>query len=138
MQRFHDVENNRLIYIDKEATKEFWEDHWLTEDFYQAVTLTPNSWVARTTKKYLRIGSTVLEGGCGRANFVYSLQNNGFKAVGLDFAPKTVELIKSAVPELNIKLGDVRLLPFEDGSFDGYWSMGVIEHFWNGYDNISK
>ena len=47
-------------------------------------------------------------------------------------------MIKSAVPELNIKLGDVRSLPFEDGSFDGYWSMGVIEHFWNGYDDISK
>ena len=137
MQRFYDVDNERLIYVDKEATKDFWDDHWLTEDFYKAATLTPNSWVARTTKKYLRRGSTVLEGGCGLANSVYALQNNGFKSVGLDFAPKTVKMIKSVVPELNIKLGDVRSLPFEDGSFDGYWSMGVIEHFWNGYDDIS-
>jgi SAM-dependent methyltransferase len=27
-------------------------------------------------------------------------------------------------------------LDFPDGSFDGYWSIGVIEHFWKGYGEI--
>ena len=27
-------------------------------------------------------------------------------------------------------------LPYPDNSFDGNWSFGVIEHFWNGYDAI--
>jgi SAM-dependent methyltransferase len=35
-----------------------------------------------------------------------------------------------------VQLADVRDLPFEDAFFDGYWSLGVIEHFWEGYQKI--
>lgn len=31
---------------------------------------------------------------------------------------------------------DVRKLQFADGFFDGYWSLGVIEYFWEGYNEI--
>jgi len=31
---------------------------------------------------------------------------------------------------------DVRKLNFPDHYFDGYWSLGVIEHFYKGYDEI--
>ncbi|MFW5798540.1 MAG: class I SAM-dependent methyltransferase [Planctomycetota bacterium] len=37
---------------------------------------------------------------------------------------------------MTIRHGDVRALPFDDGSFDGYWSLGVIEHFQQGYLDI--
>ena len=30
----------------------------------------------------------------------------------------------------------MRALPFPAEFFDGYWSIGVIEHFWEGYDAI--
>jgi ubiquinone/menaquinone biosynthesis C-methylase UbiE len=40
------------------------------------------------------------------------------------------------LPELSIDVGDLRRLPYPDNSFDGYWSFGVIEHFWNGYDEL--
>ena len=33
---------------------------------------------------------------------------------------------------------DVRNLNFDDGFFDGYWSLGVIEHFYEGYERIIK
>ena len=39
-------------------------------------------------------------------------------------------------PGLDIREGDVRALPFAAEFFDGYWSIGVIEHFWEGYDAI--
>ena len=41
-------------------------------------------------------------------------------------------------PALDIRLGDLRALPFENQSFDGYWSLGVIEHFWGGYQQIAE
>lgn len=138
MKRFYDADHQRLIYIGHAATEEFWDSHWKTDDFRRAVTATPNSWVAKTTRRFLSKGSRVLEGGCGPANHVYALQNQGFEAVGVDFAPKTVSLLKDAAPELDIRLGDVRSLPFENQSFDGYWSLGVIEHFWGGYQQIAE
>ena len=138
MERFYDEDKQRLIYISQSATEDFWDQHWETEDFRKAVTATPNSWVAKKTADFLQKGSRILEGGCGPANHVYSLKKQGFEAVGLDFAPQTVNCLQEVAPELDIRLGDVRSLPFEDSSFDGYWSLGVIEHFWNGYDQIAR
>jgi SAM-dependent methyltransferase len=78
----------------------------------------------------------VLEGGCGRERFVNALSQQGYKAIGIDFAPKTVARIKEAVPELDVRIGDVRSLPIDSGTLDGYISAVVIEHFWDGYDAI--
>ena len=80
--------------------------------------------------------SRILEGGCGRGQIVNVLKHQGYNPVGVDFAEKTVWKVNEAVPELDIRLGDVRNLPFEDNEFDGYISAGVIEHFWEGFDSI--
>ena len=138
MKRYFDHVYQRLIYIGHTATNQAWDRHWHTDDFRKMVTATPNSWIISTTRKYLPAGSRILEGGCGRGNHVFALQKNGFEAVGVDFAPKTVENLRKCAPELNIELGDVRALQFEDNAFDGYWSLGVIEHFWHGFEEIAK
>ena len=53
---------------------------------------------------------------------------------------KKMELkkIKLHWPQLDVSYGDVRALEFEDDSFDGYWSLGVIEHFPDGYEDIGQ
>lgn len=138
MQRYYDSKFDRLIYIGQAATDQFWDEHWETDDFRKAITSNPNSYVTKITKKYLSIGSRILEGGCGQANNVYALHKYGFDVIGLDYASETVKKIKLNAPELSIKLGDVRKLPFDDNYFDGYWSLGVIEHFWLSYDDIAS
>ncbi len=45
-------------------------------------------------------------------------------------------MLNSVAPHLDIRLGDIRSLPLEDESIVGYWSLGVIEHFYSGYDEI--
>ena len=39
---------------------------------------------------------------------------------------------------MDIRQGDVRSLELESDSIDGYWSIGVIEHFYEGYSDISR
>jgi len=95
-----------------------------------------NRFVLHYTNKYLPRGSRVLEGGCGIGHNVNTLFNNGYDAYGVDFAKETVSKVKQAVPELNIATGDVRQLDFDNDYFDGYWSLGVIEHFVSGYEAI--
>ena len=60
----------------------------------------------------------------------------GYQATGIDFAEQTVARVNAAAPELDVRCGDVRSLPFGDDTFAGYLSLGVIEHFWNGYGPI--
>jgi SAM-dependent methyltransferase len=127
-------ETERLVYLDSKATPEFWDARWRAEGRPPAVSASDP--VVTVTSRYLPPGAHVLEGGCGRANKVKAMADAGFRAVGVDFAQESVSQAKLDYPSLDIRLGDVRALDFPDGSFDGYWSIGVIEHFWKGYGEI--
>lgn len=137
--RFYDQKNNRLIYISAKADPNFWDTLWSADEtIKKTVFKHKNTYVSKITKKYLRPEEgTILEGGCGRGIYVASLFKNGYKVIGIDNAPKTVEALNKHVPELDIRYGDVHKLDFPDDFFAGYWSLGVIEHFWDGYDKIA-
>ncbi len=138
VRRYYEERHDRLVYIGRPTTTETWDDWWRTGALRRAVTAPRNWFVVGNTKKYLPLGARVLDGGCGRGDKVYALRRAGFDAVGIDFAPKTVHAVRAAVPEIPIICGDVRRLPFADASFDGYWSLGVIEHFFGGYGRILR
>jgi len=121
MNRYYDKQNNRLVYVGNKSNSEYWDMHWdkyTINKMYPAF-VSPFDYVINTTKKYLPLNSKILEGGCG-----------------VDYAKKTVDLVNKIKPELNIKFGDVQNLEFDDHTFDGYWSFGVIEHFYHGYERI--
>lgn len=126
--------SGRLIYLHEKATPEYWDTLWKTEG--KPPQTSANDDVVKVTRGYLPAGAAVLEGGCGRADKVKSMSDAGYRAIGLDFAASTVAQARLDYPNLDIRQGDVRALEFPDGSFDGYWSIGVIEHFWEGYDPI--
>jgi SAM-dependent methyltransferase len=133
--RVYDADARRLVYYGREADQSFWDEHWsgrLTEADIKRF----NVDVVRWTRKFLPKGSKVLDAGCGTAHSVWSLRESGYDAWGIDFALDTVEAVKAAVPDLQVIQGDVRALPFDDSSLDGIWSLGVIEHFPEGYGKI--
>lgn len=137
--RYYDKDNRQLIYIKEAATPDFWDRRWEDEKLKQSVLAgARDHFVYPTTKRYLKRGAKVLEGGCGKGQFVYSLQSKGYDAYGVDFAEKTITKIRSLFPNLKLSFDDVRSLHFPDATFDGYWSIGVIEHFPEGYDAIMK
>ena len=80
----------------------------------------------------------VLEAGCGAGQVVLGLRARGYDAHGLDNAPRVIEVLREAFPEVPFDLGDIRSLPYEDASFDGYVSLGVIEHFTSGQLEILR
>lgn len=137
--KYFDSKNNRLVFIQKSATPDFWDSHWNSNDFKKSVLKgSENKFIFNITKKFLKPGSKIIEGGCGNGHFVYSLHKNGYQTIGIDFACDTIKKIKKEFPELNVITGDVREIPFPDEYFDGYWSIGVIEHFYEGYEKIIK
>ena len=137
-ERFYDPINKRLIYIGSHPSDDFWDTHWAKQDFYSVLENQHNSLVVKESKRFIQQGAKILEGGCGIGQNVNALKKCGYDAFGIDFAPKTVALANDYAPDLKILEGDVRDLPFEDNSFDAYWSLGVIEHFYDGYKKIQS
>lgn len=139
--RLYNAPKNNIIYINENANSEFWDSFWNQngEDWIENYTKkkTLNDVRFRLFKKYLFKGAQILEGGCGRGQFVYGLSKLGFRCTGIDYAENTVKILNEHLPELDIKIGDItNLNEIPDSSYDGYYSGGVIEHFWDGYNDI--
>ncbi len=83
-------------------------------------------------QRYLPPGGTMLEGGCGRGQYVAYYSAQGATVVGLYFAREWLSSIHREMPQLPLCAGDVGALPFRDASFDLYYSGGVVEHFEGG------
>ena len=50
----------------------------------------------------------------------------------------TGTIVKKYAPELKVCIGDVGELPFKNRYFDGYWSLGLIEHYYYGFESMLK
>lgn len=135
----YDAPNKRLAMFTREATPEFWDEQWSKEKLLKDITSGNTyhflKWV---TMKYVQAGGRILEGGCGTGQVVYAMDTWGYEAHGIDYAKRTIETVKELLPELRLQVGDVRHIDFPDASFDGYWSLGVIEHFWGGFSPITQ
>lgn len=133
-------ERKKLIFLDEKATPDFWDRQWQSDNWQREITsFRKRRYWRGLIKKFIPdYDSTILEGGCGDGHLVDAMKFWGYSAIGIDFASKTVKKIKESMPDLDVRYGDVRSLEFPDNFFDGYFSMGVIEHFWEGYNDILK
>jgi 2-polyprenyl-3-methyl-5-hydroxy-6-metoxy-1,4-benzoquinol methylase len=136
-KKLYNSETGRLLYTDRKANEQFWDEKWAASAESTFAAPPRHGLTVRRTKKYLPLDSRILEGGCGLGDIVHALDKAGFKAEGIDYAPKVVETINAHWPQLKVNLGDVRHLDCTDNYYDGYWSFGVIEHFTEGYDEIA-
>lgn len=141
--KYFDSKNNRLVFESEKATPDFWDKLWRNEDRELKKIIERGKkdyFVSRITKKYIKPTKEkkILEGGCGMGTYVFSLDYSNYDVRGIDFATKTVAKVNKLFPNLKISDGDVENLNFPDNFFDGYWSLGVIEHFYEGYSKITK
>ncbi len=135
----YDPATGRLVYLMKPADRGFWEGHWARtapsdSELLRILRNARSLMVARLTAEFAGPeDGPVLEGGCGLCTNVAALVRKGYRCVGLDSAADTVGRVKRLRPDLDVLAGDVRRLPFAGGSFAAYWSLGVMEHFAEGY-----
>jgi ubiquinone/menaquinone biosynthesis C-methylase UbiE len=70
-------------------------------------------------------GDRMLDIGCGKGQFLFYNRASCGQLVGIDagahFAPEPLATV-------DLTRGDIRMLPFEDGSFDKAYSLDVLEH----------
>lgn len=131
----YDRRNDRIVFLAIAPDQDYWEGLWESRATSGAIRR-GDRFVTLETQRVLPPGARILDAGCGIGATVYGLAQAGFDAYGIDYAQKTVAKIKSLEPQLQVQVGDVRALPFEDGKLDGIWSLGVVEHFYEGYDAL--
>ncbi len=154
--KYFDTKHDRIIFTDQPTTTTYWDKQWAnTKNLAKELTpeKNPNTFrkliyalggrdnrVRVVTKKFLPASHNIkiLDGGCGKGQHVAILNFLGYSAYGIDNAPEIIKNAKSIHPELKLIYADVQDIPFKDNYFDGYWSLGVIEHFWDGYDKTTK
>jgi SAM-dependent methyltransferase len=78
---------------------------------------------------YLPRDELVLEAGCGLGIEVMTLDGQGYKAVGIDYAENAVRRIQAYQPGHRLTIGDIHSLPYRNGAFGSCLSLGVLEHF---------
>lgn len=140
MNIYYDTDTKRILFYGHKASAEFWDAQWEYDRFKEHVQkrARANTRMASMTRRFLpkTEGISILEGGCGDGHVVLSLTNVGYDVYGIDTASETVCALNTHFPELPITQKDVRATGFTDEQFMGYWSIGVIEHFYDGYDTV--
>ncbi len=121
----------RLAYYRVAANAQYWDDVWAkqqTGTLYAQAQKGELGYYQDIFPQYLPRVGRILEAGCGLGQFVIALRVLGFDAEGVDYGKQTVDFIKRQFPELPVRIGDVTNLDVPDGYYQGYISLGVIEH----------
>src|SRR5205823_11066752 len=77
-----------------------------------------------------RPGVRLLDAGCGTGGFLSWVRADGSfeRIAGSDVSPQAIELAHSRVPEVELHVAPISVLPFEDGSFDLVVLNDVLQH----------
>ena len=127
----------RLEYFKARPDPSYWEAVWSRYDLLEELK-GGDHFIGTVIPQFSSHSDRILEGGCGACSFVAAMQRAGYRSIGVDFAVQTLRAVKEIAPELKLCSADLTALPFEDASFDAYWSIGVIEHFREGYGALLR
>lgn len=71
---------------------------------------------------------SLLEVGVGSGRLLARLAERGWDVVGIDAAPRMVELARERIPSAKLEVARAEELPFADASFDVVVAVGVLEY----------
>jgi SAM-dependent methyltransferase len=137
-QRFHLAAPRAAIepsLHDPQHWEEYWEHSQSTTkrlystiaSIYRRLFIRPR--LHRTLQRNVNRGAQLLHAGCGGGQVDQGLHER-MQITALDISPEALALYQANNRQASrVKHGDILALPFNDSSFDGYYSLGVIEHF---------
>ena len=119
------------------SSSDFWDESWeadgsIVEGPENDRICENHGSLWRLLDRVVRPDRLFLEGGCGCATWVRYFAARGHKALGIDFAERTVRRLNAKAPYADIRVGDITAFPLADGSVHSYYSGGVVEHFETG------
>lgn len=117
----------RITYREK-TNKNYWTKRWTDIDADEPM---------KNEKKYplkysiLTVkdkNKKILEAGCGAGRILRYYHNNGYKIIGIDFVKEAIEKLKKKDSSLDVRLGDITKLEFEDNYFNYILAFGLFHN----------
>jgi SAM-dependent methyltransferase len=118
--------------------REVWDRHWRSLDsestvFGRLASLVRKGILRRAvrhyTERYFPASGLFVETGCGTAQASASVEPRARRLVGFDLSLPALLAARAHPPHRHVLGGDLRHLPFPNGSVAGIWNLGVMEHF---------
>lgn len=125
------VIGQRLAYFHAVADSSYWDEHWkngISKKMYEQAESGELGMFSYPFLTFLPKHGRILEAGCGRGQYVVALRSHGYNCEGVEWGKKTVFAVKKLYPKLPIQHGDVTNLGVPDKYYQGYISLGVVEH----------
>ena len=120
------------------AERGTWERHWQSlgkeSALFGAVASAVRKVVLRRAvesyaERYFPASGIFVDAGCGTGQASASIPARDRQLVGFDFSLSALTEARRQSPYGALLGGDIRSLPFRDGSLSGLWNLGVMEHF---------
>ena len=127
------------FYFDDNPRCDIWDNMWTTRTIEQELEACDiesppkDLFLTHLSKK-----DKIVEAGCGFGKWVIYLHRRGYNIVGIDNNELALSKLKEFDKTLQVELGDILSIKYPDNYFDAYISMGVIEHFEEGPQNVLK
>lgn len=122
----------RILYFHEKADADFWDKYWtgsITKELFKPYEEGNLDEFSLVFEKYLGKDDRILEAGCGTGRYIVALLARGYRKIeGIEWGRKTIEKVRSIYPDLPVSVGDVLSVDVPDHSYDGYISLGVVEH----------
>jgi SAM-dependent methyltransferase len=127
------ISHERMKWYGEPGDESYWYEYWkarLTANYYMTAENTSLALdeLGQILLKYLSPHGLHLEAGCGAGYWVAVLRHQGFRIEGIEYARELVALVRAASPHLPVKQGNALAIDCPDDSYDGYLSIGVVEH----------
>lgn len=112
-----------------EANEDYWDRRWRDAgedaDRFDDLSIYPIRYAEMVVGKP---GDRILEIGCGLGRVVKHYHREGRRIEGIERSAVAVDRLREEAPDLDVQVGDVLDLPYEDGAFDVILAFGLFHN----------
>jgi ubiquinone/menaquinone biosynthesis C-methylase UbiE len=122
-----------------QTQKDYWTNQWSERLLDRQIVSGPKkAWwpILVDLLRSFANGDLIVEAGCGMGQYVYLVNQMGKRIIGVDVTEQALSNAKSVHPQLRLSLQDVRHLALADQTVELMISLGVVEHFEQGPDEV--
>jgi len=123
----------RITYR-SQHNRDYWEDRWNNVNVDKKME-NKDVYPLKYAEMTLNDGKgNILEAGCGAGRIVRYYKDQGWEIKGIDFIASVIDKLKTEDPELDVELGDITNLRFDDGAFKYLFAFGLYHNLENGLE----